>query len=183
MFPPVGDVNSARGDLPEAGAAEAVERLRSCGIAADAAHGTGLAALGKEELQGVVAELPDGVEVVLAALLHVVGEIVSITFYNNVRRNEARLNHILFLFYFITFHDNHRAAGDFLHFPLYLVPGITALEVGGEREASIALHVNHTDSDAVFLLAFQNDRLRWADVELFPIVGWRDSQEIGRAHV
>ena len=51
------------------------------------------------------------------------------------------------------------------------MPGITALKVGGEREASIALHVNDADSDAVFLLAFQHDGLRWADVELFPIVG------------
>ena len=57
-------------------------------------------------------------------------------------------------FNFISLHDNHWAARDFLHFPLYLVPGITALEVGGEREASITLHVNHTDCDAIFLLPF-----------------------------
>ena len=76
-----------------------------------------------------------------------------------------------FLFYFVAFHDYHRAARDFLHFPLYLVPGITALKVGGEREASIALHVNHTDCDAVFLLALQYYRLCGADIDIFPVFG------------
>ena len=74
-------------------------------------------------------------------------------------------------FNFISLHDNHWAARDFLHFPLYLMASITALEVSGEREASIALHINHTDCDAIFLLAFQHNRLLWADVDLFPVVG------------
>jgi len=30
--------------------------------------------------------------------------------------------------------NHHRATRDFLHFPLYLVAGIAALEVGRERE-------------------------------------------------
>ena len=53
-------------------------------------------------------------------------------------------------FYFISFHNNHRTTRDFLHFPFYLMPGVAALEVGGEREASITLHVDDADSDAVF---------------------------------
>ena len=57
--------------------------------------------------------------------------------------------------------------------------GITALEVGGERQPAFALDVNDADSDAVFLLAFQHDRLRRGDAELFAIVGWRDSQVDG----
>ena len=76
----------------------------------------------------------------------------------------------MLLIHFISFHDYHRAARDFLHFPLYLVPGVTALEVGREREASIALHVNDADSDAVFLLALQYDGLNGADVDVFPVV-------------
>ena len=70
-----------------------------------------------------------------------------------------------FLFDFISFHDYHRATRDFLHFPLYLVSGVAALEVGGERQFAFTLDVDDADGDAVFLLAFQHDGFLWADAE------------------
>ena len=48
------------------------------------------------------------------------------------------------LFHFVAFYDNHRTGWQFLHFPLYLVSGIAALEIGGKIETAITLHVNHT---------------------------------------
>ncbi len=79
------------------------------------------------------------------------------------------------LFHLIPFHDNHRTAWDFPHLAFHFVAGVTALKVGGEGEPAFALDVNDADSDAVFLLAFQHDRLRRADAELFAVVGWRDT--------
>ena len=79
------------------------------------------------------------------------------------------------LFHLISFHDNHRTTGNLPHPAFYLMASITALEVGGERKPAFALDVDYADSDAVFLLAFQHNRLRWADAELFAIIGWRDT--------
>ena len=56
--------------------------------------------------------------------------------------------------HFISFHDNHRTARNLPHLAFHFVTGITALEVGGEREPAFALDVDDADSDAVFLLAF-----------------------------
>lgn len=52
---------------------------------------------------------------------------------------------------------------------------VTAFKVGRERQPAFALDVNYADCDAVFLFAFQNNGLRWADAELFAVVGWRDT--------
>jgi len=49
---------------------------------------------------------------------------------------------IMLLIYFISFHDYHRATGDFQHFPLYLVPDIATLEIGREIKRTITLHIN-----------------------------------------
>ena len=49
--------------------------------------------------------------------------------------------------------------------------GITAFEVGRERETSIALHVDDADCDTVFSLTFQYNGLRRADIDMFPVVG------------
>ena len=79
------------------------------------------------------------------------------------------------LLHLISFHDNHRTDWDFPHLAFYFVAGITALEVGGESEPAFALEVDNADSDPVFLFAFQHDKLRRTDVELFAVVGWCDA--------